>query len=36
MNFSTKTIGAVGTILVAVCVMHPPSYAQSIPNPMSR
>ena len=33
MNFSTKTIGAVGTILVAVCVYTPPSYAQSHPKP---
>ena len=33
MNFSTKTIGAVGTILVAVCVCTLPSYAQSHPKP---
>jgi periplasmic protein CpxP/Spy len=33
MNFSTKTIGAVGTILVAVCIYTPPSYAQSHPKP---
>jgi periplasmic protein CpxP/Spy len=33
MNFSTKTIGTVGTILVAVCVCTLPSYAQSRPKP---
>ena len=33
MNFSTKTIGTVGTILVAVCVFTLPSYAQFHPKP---
>jgi Spy/CpxP family protein refolding chaperone len=33
MNFSTKTIGTVGTILVAVCVCVLPSYGQSRPKP---
>ena len=32
MNFSTKNISAIGTILVAACVCTLPSYAQSRPE----